>query len=44
MNGVAKNIKHLRMLCNMTQDQLAERMSVTRQAVSEQLGNRKNTA
>ncbi len=34
MNVVSKNIKRLRMLNNMTQDQLAERMSVTRQAVS----------
>jgi len=34
MNAISKNIKRLRMLDNMTQDQLAEIMSVTRQAVS----------
>ena len=34
MKVVAKNIKRLRMLCNMTQDQLAERIGVTRQTVS----------
>lgn len=34
MRDIAKNIKQLRLLKNMTQDQLAERLFVTRQTVS----------
>ena len=34
MASVGKHIKHLRTARNMTQEQLAERLFVTRQAVS----------
>ena len=42
MTNIGKNIKHLRMMKNLTQDQLAEQLFVSRQTVSNYENNKSN--